>query len=152
MFGQPRRGGLAPAGCPHWSTVLRATVIESAEPSDRGGVSLGIARRRVSWVCRQVVRPADCRGGSRSEPPTWSRDTAAKKVIFASLDATWVCQAGGGLTFPPIFQARRRRVRWPSGGGRVPSNRSRKNSLRAAGKKSRRVAEPVDDERVEWMA
>ena len=60
-----------------------------------------------------------------------------------------VLPAGGGLMFPPIFRARRRRVHWLSGGGPIPSNRRPKASRHAAGKKSPRSAEQVNDKRVE---
>jgi hypothetical protein len=63
-----------------------------------------------------------------------------------------VLPGGHRINVPPIFQARWRRVRRPSGGGPAPKNLSPKPALQAAAKKSRRGEEPVNQPRVDGVA
>jgi hypothetical protein len=146
MSGGNRRGGLKPV----LSTLLHnASRYGHRKPGTSrlpSEFSPGIAPRRVAWIWQSIVRQADSPGGSRSEPPTWSRDTAARKVIFASLPVMWSCPVGNALMFRPIFPARHRRAQWRSGAVPVPSNRG----PRATAKKSRHAAEPVN-QHIRWV-
>ena len=81
-----------------------------------------------------------------------SKGLAARKGIFALSPDILCCLADIGLMSPPIFQARRRHVRRPSGGGPAPKNLSPNPTLRAAAKKSRRGEEPVNRPRVHGVA
>ena len=81
-----------------------------------------------------------------------SKGLAARKGIFALSPAILCYLADIGLMSPPIFQARRRRVRRPSGGRPAPKNLSPNPTLRAAAKKSRRGEEPVNRPRVDGVA
>ena len=81
-----------------------------------------------------------------------SKGLAVRKGIFALSPDILCCLADIGLMSPPIFQARRRRVRRPSGGGPAPKNLSPKPALQAAAKKSRRGEEPVNQPRVDGVA
>src|SRR5436190_18032075 len=81
-----------------------------------------------------------------------SKGLAAMKGIFASLPATLCYLADTGSTFRLMFQARRRRGRWHSGGGPAPKNLGQKRAPRAVPKKSRGGGEPVNQPRVERVA
>ena len=58
----------------------------------------------------------------------WSRDTAARKVIFASFSRYVVLPGGRRINVPADFEARRRRVRWLSGGARRITKQSQAKS------------------------